>query len=65
MFLDCTTPISTVRKILYVYLVYQIDNYMFLKMLRDNSEPELLASMSYDKAKFFLISLLWKMKHSI
>lgn len=31
---------------------------MFLKMLRDNSEPELLASMSYDKAKFFLISLL-------
>ena len=31
MFLDSTTPISTVRKISYFYLVYQIDNYMFLK----------------------------------
>ena len=34
-------------------------------MLRDNSEPELLATVSYYKAQFFLISLLWKMKHSI
>ena len=31
MFLDSTTPISTVLKISYFYLVYQIDNYMFVK----------------------------------